>query len=286
MYPYFPPYPAAEGVSARVAFILHAAMVYVGTRVRQAVPGMGDLLIPLWVEQLINGWIGRRRTAILALIGRIEAGVQRAPRPYKPREAKPGVVKMPAARAAALRVPGHFAWLCVVGREVRAPGQWLSKLLDEDMREMVTAHPQLARLVRPVLRMTGEPVPAWFPKAPKRTGIMRPDRPVERRQRPDKEAAENDPSRKLARYIETERAKQYAASAKMLYAGCGGPPPEVARRLARDARNAAPPPTAPVPAATAPAVAAPPAEAPVDRDKYYYAETWNGRLIPVRRRWG
>jgi hypothetical protein len=273
-------------VSVRIAFILRAAMVYVATRVRQAVPGMGDLLIPQWVEQRITLWLTARRTAIVALIRRIEAGTQKPPRPYRPREAKPEVAGPRAPRtAAALRMPTSFAWLCLVGREVRVPGQQLATLLNEDMREMVTAHPQLARLMRPVLRMTGEQVPAWFPKPARR---VRAKRTVRRPARPAAQSAAHDPSGALVRYIDTQRAEQYAASVKMLYGGCGGPPPEVAKRLARLVRKAASPPTVPVPvpAQTAAAVAAPSAEAPVDRDKYYYAETWNGKLIPVRRRWG
>jgi hypothetical protein len=172
---------------------------------------------------------------------------------------------------------------------VRVPGQQLATLLNEDMREMVTAHPQLARLIRPVLRMTGEQVPAWFPKPPKRVRAKRTDGPNRRRTQPDAEVIQNDPSRKLARYIATEQARQYAATVATLYDRCGGPPPEVAKRLARLDRRANPPLASPAPdpvASPAPAMAAAPAEAPVDRDKYYYAETWNGKLIPVRRRWG
>jgi hypothetical protein len=287
MFPYLPPYPAAEGVSVRIAFILRAAMVYVGTRVRQVVHGMGETIIPAWVEKRINGWIEARRTAIVALVRRIEAGTQKPPRPYQPREAKPDAAGPVGPRKApALRMPTSFAWLCTVGREVRVPGQQLATLLNEDMREMVIAHPQLARLIRPVLRMTGEQVPVWFPKPTRRARAKRPVRPA----RPAAQSAAHDPSGALVRYIDTQRAEQYAASVKMLYGGCGGPPPEVAKTLARLARKAAPPPTppvpVPVPVQAAAAVVAPSAEAPVDRDKYYYAETWDGRLIPVRRRWG
>jgi hypothetical protein len=223
----------------------------------------------------------------VALVRRIEAGTQKPPRPYQPREAKPDAAGPAAVRkAAALRMPTSFAWLCLVGREVRVPGQQLATLLNEDMREMVIAHPQLARLIRPVLRMTGEQVPAWFPKPARQVRASRPDRPARRRERAVAEVPENDPSQALTRYIDTERARQYAATVAQLYGGCGGPPPDVARRLARLVQKAAPPPTAPVPEKPVPAMAAPPAEVPVDRDKYYYAETWNGKLIPVRRRWG
>jgi hypothetical protein len=276
MLPFLPPYPAAEGVSVRVAFILHAAMVYVASRIRQAVPGMGGALIPVWVERRINGWIEQRRKAIVALIRRIEAGTQKPPRPYGPRAARPDAAGEPGPRTApTLRLPSGFGWLCAVGREMRAPGEQLGMLLgDAGLEAMVTGHPRLAALLRPVLRMLGEPPPAWFPKAPTRVRRKRPARlraPVA-----GDPASDSDPSRALARFIAAARARQYAADMARLYEGCGGPPPQIARRIAREAPR--PPP--------APAAAAPAAEVPVDRGKYYYAETWNGKLIPVRRRWG
>jgi hypothetical protein len=284
-------------VSVRVAFILRAAMVYVASRLRQVVPGMGGTIIPAWVERQINLWLAARQKAIVALIQRIEAGTQKPPRPYKAREAKPAGAGPAAERKSpALRMPTSFGWLRVVGRELRLPGQQLAMLLDEDMRAMVIAHPQLGTLIRPVLRMMGEEAPAWFPKAPKRARSNRRNGPARRRTQPDAEIVQNVPSRDLGRYIATEHARQYAADIATLYDRCGGPPPEVAKRLARLIRRAAPPlpagatPTparAPAPAPTpTPAVPVPPAEEPVDRDKYYYAETWNGKLIPVRRRWG
>ncbi len=276
MLPLLPPYPAAEGVSARIAFILHAAMVYVASRVRQAVPGQGPAIIPVRFERLINLWLEARKRTIVALIGRIEAGMQPPPRPYKARETKTTAAEPGAARTVpGPRLPTRFGWLCVIGREVSGPGSWLARLLDEDMREMVTAHPHLARLIRPVLRMMGQRAPEWFPNPANRA---RSKRTVPRKDRPAESAAAEDTSAELARYIEMQSARQYAEAMATLYAGCaGGPPPEVAKRLAR---QAAPRP-APVPAATAP-----PPEATMDRDRYHYAETWNGKLIPVRRRWG
>jgi pyruvate/2-oxoglutarate dehydrogenase complex dihydrolipoamide acyltransferase (E2) component len=279
MLPYLPPYPAAEGVSARIAFILHAAMVYVASRVRQAVPGQGPAIIPVRFERLINLWLEARKRAIVALIGRIEAGTQPPPRPYKARETKTTTAKPGAARKGpGPRLPTRFGWLCVIGREVGGPGSWLARLLDEDMRDMVTAHPHLARLIRPVLRMMGQRSPQWFPKPANRARSKRTAAAARGREQPAGDARADETSRELDRFIAAEGARQYAEAMATLYAGCaGGPPPEVAKRLAR---QAAPRP-APVPAATAP-----PPEATIDRDRYYYAETWNGKLIPVRRRWG
>jgi hypothetical protein len=169
-------------------------------------------------------------------------------------------------------MPTSFAWLCLVGREVRVPGQQLATLLNEDMREMVIAHPQLARLVRPVLRMTGEQVPVWFPKPPKRVRTKRPACPARRKDRPVENVAAEDPSGALIRFIEAARVREYAAAMERLYPGW-------IRRQATAAATT-PAPTPPPPPAPAPAAAA------IDRDRYYYAETWNGKLIPVRRRWG
>jgi hypothetical protein len=284
MLPYLPPYPAAEGVIARMAFILQAAMVYVASRVRQAVPGMGPAIIPVRFERLINLWLEARKRAIVELIRRIEAGTQKPPRPFKPRDAQPGPARPVATeRAPGVRLPARFGWLCVIGREVGGPGGWLSRLLDEDMREMVTAHPRLARLIRPVLRMLGQRPPEWFPKTPKRARSTRTAPVARRTDQPVSGVGANDPSRELARYIDVERAKQYAADMARLYEGCGGPPPAVAKQIARFAMKAAPPAPA---GSRASAPAAPAAEVSTDRDKYYYAETWNGKLIPVRRRWG
>jgi hypothetical protein len=153
---------------------------------------------------------------------------------------------------------------------VRVPGQQLATLLNEDMREMVTAHPQLARLIRPVLRMTGEQVPVWFPKPAKR---VRAKRTARRTDRPADVTTAEDPSGALIRFIEAARVREYAAGMERLYPGW------IKRQQDAVPKPPVPPPPVPVPSPK-------PVEAVVDRDKYYYAETWDGRLIPVRRRWG
>jgi hypothetical protein len=68
-------------VSARVAFILDTVMMYVATRVTRRPSVGGGVMIPSRIENLVNGWLLRRRTAIVALIRRIEAGTLRPPRP-------------------------------------------------------------------------------------------------------------------------------------------------------------------------------------------------------------
>jgi hypothetical protein len=269
-------------VSARIAFILHAAMVYVASRVRQAVPGQGPAIIPVRFERLINLWLEARKRAIVALIGRIEAGTQSPPQPYKPRETKAAAEPGTARTIPGVRLPTRFGWLCVIGREVSGPSGWLATLLGEtELKEMITAHPQLARLIRPVLRMLGQLPPEWFPKAAKRAGADAKADRARRRTPPAGDARADATSRELSWFIAAEAARQYAQNMAVLYEGCGGPPPAVAKQIARLAEKAAPPTPAPTPVA-----ALPRAEVPLDRDKYYYAETWNGKLIPVRRRWG
>jgi hypothetical protein len=294
MFPYLPPYPAGEGVSVRIAFILNAAMAYVASRLRQAVPGMGDIIVPLWAEKLINGWLGARRAAIVALVRRIEAGTQKPPQPYKARAAKAGAAKAETARkVAGIRMPHFRGWLFAVGRELSLPGIQLGTLLNEDMRAMVCAHPRLARLIRPLLRAMGETVPAWFPRAPTRARAKRTARPAWR----TAEAGggrDADPAWDLVRFIEAARLREYVAGMERLYpgwtrgqaAGQAQLPPvprpvPFVRASSPDAAPVAVEALAPV-AARAP-VSAEPA---LDRDRYYYAETWNGKLIPVRRRWG
>jgi hypothetical protein len=259
-------------VSARIAFILHAAMVYVASRVRQAVPGQGPAVIPVRFERLINLWLEARKRAIVALIRRIEAGTQLPPRPCKPRDTRPDAARPAAAGSApGPRLPATFGWLGVIGRELGGPGSWLARLLDEDMREMVTTHPHLARLIRPVLRMLGQRTPEWFPKPARRA---RSKEAARRRERPAEDARADETSRELARFIAAESARQHAAALAMLYAGCPGGPPQTLS-ISKRSTSAAPPVPSPAPA-----------EAPIDRDRFYYAETWNGKLIPVRRRWG
>jgi hypothetical protein len=289
MFPLLPPYPAAEGLAARVAFILRTAMVYVASRVRQPVPGLGPAIIPVRFEHLINGWLERRRKAIVALIERIEAGRQAQPRPYRAREGTP---RARGPMQPGVRLPTPFFWLGVIGRELGNPGRALAALLEGEMREMVTAHPQLARLIRPLLRMLGQVPPVWFPKAPPRTKrAKRAGGSHRRERRPAGDARADATSLDLARFIDVQAAKQYADDMKRVYGACGGLPPAVAKHLAAFARRAArwvvAPAAAPAPAPVPLVDPAPaPAEAPLDRERYYYAETWNGKLIPVRRRWG
>jgi hypothetical protein len=285
-------------VSVRVAFILRAAMVYVGTRVRQVVQGMGETIIPAWVEKRINGWIEARRTAIVALIRRIEAGTQKPPRPYRPRDVNPDAAGPAAVRkAAALRMPTSFAWLCTVGREVRVPGIQLATLLNEDMREMMCAHPRLARLIRPLLRAMGTDIPAWFPKPAKRARAKQAARPAWRMAEAAASRA-TDPAWDLVRFIEAARLREYVAGMERLYPGwtrgqavgqaqlppVPRPVPFARAPLAEVA--ASPASVAAVVAAPVPTPIQAPAGPAIDRDRYYYAETWNGKLIPVRRRWG
>jgi hypothetical protein len=257
---------------------------------------MGDIIVPLWAEKLINGWLGARRAAIVALVRRIEAGTQKPPQPYKARAAKAGAAKAETARkVAGIRMPHFRGWLFAVGRELSLPGIQLGTLLNEDMRAMVCAHPRLARLIRPLLRAMGETVPAWFPRAPTRARAKRTARPAWR----TAEAGggrDADPAWDLVRFIEAARLREYVAGMERLYPGwtrgqAAGqaqlPPVPRPVPFVRAQARAPVPEVGPAPGpAPAPVPAPVSAEPALDRDRYYYAETWNGKLIPVRRRWG
>jgi hypothetical protein len=289
MLPLFPPYPATEGLSARVAFVLNAALTYVATRMHRIVPGYGGVIIPAAMGNLIDGWVRRRRDAIVALIGRIEAGTLRPPRPSRPRAEKPDPAEpKPPRKGGGVRLPAVFGWLCALGPEARGAGDWLVALLEEaDMKAMALAHPRLAGLFRPVLWMLGKDEPDWLPRPPRRPRPERPRsaRPAWWRERPPGDAAPEDPWRELERFAEEARDRQYAANHKQLYAQC---PPELVPPCilpsARRARRAPPPSAAPGWAEMA-AETVPPGHtvAPGCR---LVVERWEKPIIPVRERWG
>jgi hypothetical protein len=294
MLPSTPPYPATEGLSVRVAFILTTVMTYVGARVFRKPFAPFGMIIPVRIENLINGWLLKRRTAILALMRRIEAGIQRPPRPYKPRAPKPETAEpKPAGRGAGLRLPTRLNWIGPLGGEITSALGGLLGVLDEAaMKAMVLAHPRLAALIRPLLRMGGQRPPAWFPTSPRRarstaTGAKRrpwarprSDYPGQQARAAEDEAAASDtpppdtpppatPTEELARFADRALAIQQAQAREALYPGwlwIGGrptiPPP-------REENSPPPPPPPPRPA---------PARWAVAHDRF-------GRVIPSSDPW-
>ncbi len=256
MFPPIPPYPATEGMSARFAFILDTVMMYVATRVVRRPSCVFGVMIPARIESLVNGWLMRRRIAIVALIRRIEAGTPRPPRPYRPRAAKPATGEAseakPARKSSGLRMPSGLAWIFSLGPEIASARGWVARWLGEaDTQAMVIAHPRLAALLRPILRMLGQDEPAWFPAAPKRVRAKRRSwtRPGGRARAAEEHAADADtPSEEVARFVERARAHNQAVAREASFPGWiwidgrpAIPPP-------REENAPPPPPPAPAPA--------------------------------------
>jgi hypothetical protein len=290
MLPLFPPYPATEGLSVRVTFVLNAVVAYVAARMYRIVPGGGGAIIPAAMGELIGGWVRRRRDAIVTLIGRIEAGTVR---PYRPRaEKQEGAEAKPPRKAGGVRLPAMFGWLCALGPEARGAAGWLVGLLEEaDMKAMVLAHPRLASLFRPVLWMLGQEEPDWLPRPPRRVRPTRPratkpawwrERP---RERPEADAAPEDPWRELERFAEDVRDRDYVAGHRRLYAHL--PPHLVPPCIMPGARRGGrpPPPSGGPDRAEFVAEKVPPrpTAAPGCRLE---VEMWEKPVIPVRERSG
>jgi hypothetical protein len=300
MLPPLPPYPATDAFSVRVGYILNAMMVYLASRVVREKPSLPlGIRVPVRIENLINGWLLYRRRAIMALIRRIEAGTQKAPRPYRARPPTPRGAN-PAPRKPAkpprpwhvpgLRMPLRFGWISPFGGEIAAMGHWLGPLLGEAaMRAMVLAHPRLAALLRPVLRMVGLEAPDWFPRPAKRARakppppvrpILPPPRPTHRRfrtpaswrRRPvdptPKDPPPDTPTRELARYAARVRAHHEEVLRQHLFPGW----------IWIDGRPAIPPPREDC-------APPPPPSVPPPAPRRIVVRMWDGRVIPVRDRW-
>jgi hypothetical protein len=113
-----------------------------------------------------GAWMAKRLKALSALLRRIEAG-ERFPSPaHAPRAASARcVAALRTAPAPAERLPHGFGWMCSLGPNVRRDGQAFADWLDEPvMTAMVMAAPDnMARVVGPILRATGQRRPEWFP---------------------------------------------------------------------------------------------------------------------------
>ena len=150
------PIPGAPAIAARLAEIV--AFLF------KTIPAMllRDPRRVMFIFPLIQR-IQRLRDRFARLMDRLAAG--RPPRPHRgtPRKAPPRD-QLPRKRAwllAALRHEGGLAHL------------WLNELLDRpDTRALLEAHPEAARILRPLCRMLGVehpalPCPAPKPRAPK-----------------------------------------------------------------------------------------------------------------------
>ncbi len=125
-------------------------------------------------------------------------------------------------------------------------------LAKADTQAMVIAHPRLAVLLRPVLRMLNQPEPDWFPAAPKRARAKRRAWTRPRSDYPGQRAAAENaaeaeaPTEGLARFVERVRLHTEALQREMLYLGwiwINGRPAIPPRRE----DNSPPPPPPPAP---------------------------------------
>jgi hypothetical protein len=163
-------------------------MCPLGDRVRKA-PSLWrpeNKLIPEPLVVLIQAWLQKRRQMIEALVQRIAAGTHR-PRPFTPRATRPDAArKPPTAIPPEKQLPPRvFGWINRLAAEINVHANGLSHIIGTpEMKAMILASPQLARLWVPLLNALGQSKPDWWPKPPPRPRRPRPPRP--RTQKPRK----------------------------------------------------------------------------------------------------
>ena len=142
------------------------------------------LLCRLLAESLPRGPLSSRQgialTGRLCRIGqqfsrlaaRFAAGTLRPPRPYVPRPrraAAPHAEPPPPRRLAPDALPRGRAWLVRAVRSTSVCGSQLAHLVanDPEMIALLQAAPQARRLLRPLFRMLGAPLPAILAPPPR-----------------------------------------------------------------------------------------------------------------------
>jgi hypothetical protein len=141
-------------------------MLPLGDRVRPAPSYMTQRsLLPERLVFHTQQWLMRRRSMIACLMDRIAAGKCKA-RAYKPREIKPDAVRKPRPEIPSENwLPRMFAWVRRMAPEMGRAVEDLTRLLEEpEMKAMVLAAPQMARVRVPLLNAVGERKPDWWPK--------------------------------------------------------------------------------------------------------------------------
>jgi hypothetical protein len=120
----------------------------------------------------------RLRFAILAQ--RFHEGTLAPPKPRATPRPPPGIAK---PRSPSI-LPRHFGWLCglVPSWAAGAGSQMLHQLTDPELEAMAAASPEVGRLIRPLLWMTGQMPPAYL-ALPPRTKRARAELPPQRRPR-------------------------------------------------------------------------------------------------------
>ena len=231
----YPPEPALA--TDRFTMIVSALVGYIRTKAK---PGT------LWsLVYLAAARVTRIQKRFERLVVRYRAGTLPPPRAPRPEKQAPETdaeeTGAKPARPASL-LPRHRGWLCaMVPLWAAGYGGKILYLLDHpEMRELIAAAPQAGRLIRPLLWMTGRPIPEFL-RLPPRERAPRP-RPA----KPD--TAPTDLAKtKTAR---PRRPRRSAATAP----GAAAPAPAAAA----DAMPAGAMPAGAMPAGAAPTPASPP----------------------------
>jgi hypothetical protein len=120
-------------------------------------------------------------------------------------------------------MPSRLAWIFSFGPEMSSARCWVEAFLGEaDARAMVAAHPRLAALLRPVLRMLGQDEPDWLPAPPKRVRAKRRawTRPGQRRRAAEAaEARPDTPTEEVARFVARAEAHNEAVNRETSFPG-------------------------------------------------------------------
>jgi hypothetical protein len=179
-----PPQPALA--TDRFILILNALWEWVGTK---AGPAMTSAL-----HLAIRAKLSRTRARFAILAKRFHAGTltppqprtaPRKPRPPPPSPPPPGDAQ-PGTRPVSI-LPRHRAWLCeLIPSWAAGGGSQMEHLLNTpDLEAMAAASPEVGRLIRPLLWMTGRTPPAYLALPPRpgravgrvRASRRRPPRP-------------------------------------------------------------------------------------------------------------
>ena len=139
----------------RFALIIGGLSRAVATQHRVGLSGL--LIIAIW-SRLI-----RIATSFAALAARVRAGTLPAPRrpASRPASSRPAPSSPPPSHPVSPRMPSGFAWLIpLVPHEAAGFGSQLAHLLtDPEMTALVSAHPGMGRILRPLCRMLGVATP-------------------------------------------------------------------------------------------------------------------------------
>ncbi len=145
---------------------------------------------------LVWNVVGRAGTRLANLFARWQAGTLPRPRPRPGRTRKPSA-PIPPNR----RLPRTAAWLLHhIPPSAVAGNRLASFLARPDFAEFLAAAPQAARILRPLCRMLGTPLPPAL-QLPPRPPRRRPPRPRPAQPAPAPGAPTGTPPRPLPAYV-------------------------------------------------------------------------------------